>query len=63
MNDKSFFEGAIDKIQNIGESLGVKINVKSRWILKTGLIIISIVFIGIFIFLGALIKNSFRKKK
>lgn len=60
--DQAFFEGALDRIEKIAESLGLQINQKSRVALKMVAIFMALATIGSLFFIFTLIKRSIVKK-
>jgi hypothetical protein len=61
--DKAFFENALERMEDIAESIGIKINRKSRVALKVMSIFLALATIGTLFFVWTLIKRSIIKKK
>lgn len=55
------FEETLDKIESIASSIGAKINKKGSWVIKAGLVTVSIIFIGGIIFIWTILKKSIKK--
>jgi hypothetical protein len=55
------FDGIMDKIDRLGERVGIKINKKSKWISRSIIFTISVLIVGACCFAVALARKLFKK--
>lgn len=62
-DDKKFFENHLDRATENGEKLGLKINKKSKIVIRYLALYAAIATFGAVLFIRSLLKSSFNKNK